>query len=91
MSQREEEIRQRQATCDCPPDFHVCTAIAECKRLEEFDREKEAREKEAELEELRVDTLGQAKLIKSVSSKGMAAEFCDNVIRLLTKEDEDAG
>lgn len=84
---KEEEIRQRQAECDCNPNFHVCTAIAECKRLEEWDRAKEERDEVERLEELRVKTLTQAEFIKTMAVRGMV-EFIDNVIELLTRKED---
>jgi hypothetical protein len=85
MSERSEEIKRRQAECDCNPNFHVCTAIAEMEALEDYDRAKDEREKAERLETLRAETLTQAKFIKTMAVRGMV-EFCDNVIELLEKE-----
>jgi hypothetical protein len=84
-----EDIKRRQAECDCPPDFHVCTAIAEMKRLEEWDRDVREAGVATLREEIRVTTLAQAKVIKM----GWPAleDFCNQVIELLSKEDEDGG
>jgi hypothetical protein len=85
MSDRNEEIKQRQAECDCNPGFHVCTAIAEMNRLEEWDRDKAERTEVERLENLRIFTLAQAKVIKM----GWPAleEFCNQVIELLEEKE----
>jgi hypothetical protein len=86
-----EAMLKRQAECDCHPDFHVCTAIAEMERLEKWDRQREKDQENERLEELRKATLIQAKFLKTMAVRGMV-EFCDNVIELLSeKEDDDDG
>lgn len=87
MNSREEEIRLRQENCDCSGDFHVCTAIAECERLEKWDRQREKDRKAEHLEALRIKTLAQAEVIKQ-GWPGLD-DFCNQVIELLTKDEED--
>lgn len=87
MSSREEEIRRRQETCGCNPDFHVCTAIAEAKSLEKMDRQREANKKAERLEELRITTLAQAKVVAQ-GWPGLE-DFCSQVVELLTKDEPD--
>jgi len=83
---REEEIAQRQAECDCNGSFHVCTAIAECERLEKWDRQREKDKKEERLEQLRIKTLAQAEVVKQ-GWPGLD-DFCNQVIELLTREED---
>jgi hypothetical protein len=89
MSSREEEIRRRQAECDCNPNFHVCTAIAEMESLAEHDRQCEKNRAEERLEQLRIKTLAQAEVVKQ-GWPGLD-DFCNQVIELLSREEEDGG
>jgi hypothetical protein len=79
---REEEIAARQATCDCGPNFHVCTAIAETERLEEFDARRAKEIEEGRLETLRQTTLHQAIMLRDMGNPGIK-NFADSVIELL--------
>jgi len=69
-------------------DHPYVNAIRESQAIARADRNRAKREKEERLEELRKTTLVQAEFIKTMDVRGMV-EFCDNVIELLSRKEED--
>lgn len=80
------EVARRRESCDCPPDFHLCSAIAESERLTEIDAARNERVRAERVDSLRIETIAQAKVLKNIFPA--VSDFCDNVVELLEGTDD---